>query len=124
MTGPKHLEAGQQAEQLALEMLLAEGLTLHTRNYRCPQGELDLVMQAPDGALVVVEVRYRQEASRGSAAETVGATKQRKLTLATQHLLSRQPELKRRPLRFDVVAVTGSEGPAAVEWIRDAFQPG
>jgi len=124
VSSPKHLESGQQAERLALEMLESKGLTLHTRNYRCPQGELDLVLMDGAGTLVVVEVRYRQDASRGSAAETVGASKQRKLTLATQHLLSRQPELKRRPLRFDVVAVTGSEGPAAVEWIQDAFQPG
>lgn len=121
---PKHLESGQQAEQLALEMLLANGLTLHTRNYRCPQGELDLVMQAPDGALVIVEVRYRQDGSRGSAAETVGREKQRKLTLAAQHLLQTRPELRRKPLRFDVVAVSGDSGPDAVEWIQDAFQTG
>jgi putative endonuclease len=121
---PQHLESGQQAERLALEMLLAKGLTLHTRNYRCPQGELDLVMQAADGALVIVEVRYRQDSSRGSAAETVGRDKQRKLTLAAQHLLQTHPELRRKPLRFDVVAVSGDSGPDAVEWIQDAFQPG
>lgn len=119
---PKHLESGQQAEQLALEMLLAEGLKLHTRNYHCPQGELDLVMQAPDGGLVVVEVRYRHDASRGSAAESVGADKRRKLILAAQHLLQGRPELRRKPLRFDVVAVSGAAGPDAVEWIQDAFQ--
>ena len=121
---PRHLESGQQAEQLALEMLLAKGLKLHTRNYRCPQGELDIVMQAPDGTLVVVEVRYRQDGSRGSAAETVGRDKQRKLTLAAQHLLQSRPELRRKPLRFDVVAVSGDSTPGAVEWIQDAFQPG
>ena len=121
---PRHLESGQQAERLALEMLLAKGLALHTRNYRCPQGELDLVMQAPDGGLVVVEVRYRQDHSRGTAAETVGAEKRRKLILAAQHLLQARPELRRKALRFDVVAVSGAEGPDAVEWIQDAFQAG
>lgn len=121
---PKHLESGQQAEQLALEMLESKGLKLHTRNYRCPQGELDLVMQATDGALIIVEVRYRQDGSRGSAAETVGREKQRKLSLAAQHLLQTRPELRRKPLRFDVVAVSGDSGPDAVEWIQDAFQPG
>jgi putative endonuclease len=121
---PKHLESGQQAERLALEMLLAEGLTLHTRNYSCPQGELDLVLLDPKGNLVVVEVRYRHDDSRGAAAETVGAAKQRKLTLAAQHFLNRYAELRRKPLRFDVVAVSGSEGPGALEWIQDAFQPG
>ncbi|HEY1772787.1 MAG TPA: YraN family protein [Gammaproteobacteria bacterium] len=121
---PKHLESGQQAEQLALEMLLARGLTLHTRNYNCPQGELDLVLLDPKGSLVVVEVRYRHDDSRGSAAETVGNAKQRKLTLAARHFLSQHAELRRRALRFDVVAVSGDSGPDAVEWIQDAFQPG
>jgi putative endonuclease len=121
---PKHLESGQQAEQLALEMLLARGLTLHTRNYSCPQGELDLVLLDPKGSLVVVEVRYRHDDSRGGAAETVGNAKQRKLTLATQQFLRQHAELRRKPLRFDVVAVSGDSGPDAVEWIQDAFQPG
>jgi putative endonuclease len=121
---PKHLESGQQAEQLALEMLLAKGLTLHSRNYSCPQGELDLVFLDPAGSLVVVEVRYRHDDSRGSAAESVGAAKQRKLTLAAQHFLRQHAELRSKPLRFDVVAVSGAAGPDAVEWIQDAFQPG
>ncbi|HSN18066.1 MAG TPA: YraN family protein [Gammaproteobacteria bacterium] len=121
---PRHLERGQEAEALALATLQAAGLTLHTRNYRCAQGELDLVMQAPDGALVVVEVRYRRTETHGGAAETVGASKQRKVILAAQHLLQARPELRRKPLRFDVVAVSGAEGPGAVEWIQDAFQAG
>lgn len=78
----------------------------------------------PAGSLVVVEVRYRHDDSRGSAAESVGAAKQRKLTLAAQRLLRQHAELRRKPLRFDVVAVSGAAGPDAVEWIQDAFQPG
>ena len=116
-----HLEAGQDAERRALEMLEGAGLKLLTRNYRCPQGELDLVLMDA-GTLVVAEVRYRKDASRGTPAETVGPQKRRKLILATRHFLSAHAELRRKPLRFDVVAVTADEGPAAVEWIRDAFQ--
>lgn len=119
---PKHLESGQQAEQLALEMLKSKGLTLHSRNYRCPQGELDLVLLDSAGTLVVVEVRYRQDVGHGSAAETVGPAKRCKLILATQHFLRQHSDLRRKPLRFDVVAVSGSLGPGAVEWIQDAFQ--
>ena len=121
---PRHLESGQQAERLALEMLLAQGFTLHTRNDRCPQRELDIVMQAPDGRLVVGEVRYRQDGSRGTAAETVGSEKRGKLILVAQYLLRSRPESRRKPLRFDVVAVSGDSGPGAVEWIQDAFQAG
>lgn len=121
MSGAPHLDSGRRAEELALAALEAKGLKLLARNYRCPMRELDLVLE--DGRqLVVAEVRYRKDASRGSAAETVGAEKQRKLVLATQHLLQRHPDWRRRPLRFDVVAVSDGDGGAAVEWIQDAFQ--
>ena len=121
MSRTAHLDAGRDAERLALEMLEAKGLRLLERNYLCPLGELDLVLL--DGpTLVVAEVRYRKDASRGTPAETVGPEKQRKLILATRHFLSRHAELRRKPLRFDVVAVTDDAGEAAVEWIRDAFQ--
>ena len=116
-----HLESGRDAELRALEMLHAAGLKLLVRNYRCPQGELDLVLLHGE-TVVAAEVRFRKDASRGSAAETVGPEKRRKLILATQHFLQTHTELRRKPLRFDVVAVTGGGGEGAVEWIQDAFQ--
>ncbi|MCP3669207.1 MAG: YraN family protein, partial [Gammaproteobacteria bacterium] len=49
---------GTEAEDLALEYLKQQGLTLLNRNYHCRRGEIDLIMQ--DGNfLVFVEVRYR-----------------------------------------------------------------
>jgi len=116
-----HLEAGRDAEPQALETLEAAGLKLLERNYRCPQGELDLVLLQGD-TLVVAEVRFRKDASHGTAAETVGPEKQRKLILAMRHFLKTHAELRRKPLRFDVVAVRAGDGGGAVEWIQDAFQ--
>ena len=121
MSRAPHLDSGQKAEELALTTLESKGLKLLLRNYRCPMGELDLVMEEGRD-LVVAEVRYRKDASRGSAAETVGPEKRRKLILTTQHLLQTHPDWRRRPLRFDVVAVSDGDGDSAVEWIRDAFQ--
>ena len=121
MSPAPHLQSGQRAEELALKTLEARGLKLLERNYRCPQGELDLLL-LEEGCLVVVEVRYRRDAGHGSAAETVGPEKRRKLILATQHFLRSHADLRRKPLRFDVVAVAGDVESAAVEWIRDAFQ--
>lgn len=120
MSQAPHLASGQRAEELALKTLETRGLTLLARNYRCPQGELDLVL-LEGVCLVVVEVRYRRDGSRGSAVETVGPDKRRKLTLATQSFLRSHADLRRRPLRFDVVAVAGEGEALAVEWIRDAF---
>ncbi|HKT31670.1 MAG TPA: YraN family protein [Gammaproteobacteria bacterium] len=117
-----HLAAGRRAEDQALELLRTAGLKLRARNYRCPQGELDLVMD--DGeTLVMVEVRYRHERGFGGAAETVGTRKQDKLLRAAQHFLQQDVRHRRRPLRFDVIAVTeGAGGALQTEWIKDAFR--
>lgn len=117
-----HLAAGHHAEDQALELLRGAGLKLLARNYRCPQGELDLVME--DGeTLVMVEVRYRRNRGFGSAAETVGTRKQDKLLRAAQHFLQQDGRHRRRPLRFDVVAVTEShKDTPQTEWIKDAFR--
>ena len=123
MTRAPHLQSGQRAEDLALALLQEGGLKLLTRNYSCPPGELDLVLLEGE-TLVVVEVRYREGVSHGSAAESVDRGKQRRIAKAAQHFLKVHAEHRRRPLRFDVVAVTGSREPLAVEWIQDAFQAG
>ncbi|MEY3486668.1 MAG: hypothetical protein RL075_673, partial [Pseudomonadota bacterium] len=51
---------GDAAEALAAEYLAARGLRLLQRNFKTPGrggGEIDLIMRAPDGTLVFVEVR-------------------------------------------------------------------
>ncbi|MDE2196816.1 MAG: YraN family protein [Gammaproteobacteria bacterium] len=117
-----HLASGRRAEELALGVLTAAGLRLVTRNYRCPQGELDLVMEQGE-TLVMVEVRYRQDNRFGSAAETVGTRKQQKLLRAAQHFLLQDARWCRRPLRFDVVAVSDTAaGAITTDWIKDAFR--
>ena len=112
---------GTAAEDAALAHLLRAGLTLLERNYRTPGrggGEIDLVMHAPDGTLVFVEVRARGSATHGGAAASVGANKQRRIVLAARHYLlrHRQPP----PCRFDVVAIEGDR----IEWIKGAFDAG
>ena len=122
MSTAAHLQAGQQAEDRALAALLQDGLQLVQRNYRCPQGELDLVMQ--DGnTLVIVEVRFRRDRGFGDAAASIGSAKQHKLILAAQHLLQTDSRLRRRSMRFDVFAITeGRDGKIDCQWIKDAFR--
>lgn len=96
-------------------------MSLLARNYACPAGAFDLLMQDAAGALVAVEVRYRRDDSRGSATESVDGAKQQHITKAAQHFLKARPELRRRALRFDMVAETGSQGPGGGR-IQDAFQ--
>lgn len=111
-------EQGMAAEDRALAHLQAEGLRLLERNYRTPGrggGEIDLIMRAPDGTLVFVEVRQRKNARHGGAAASVGAVKQRRIVFAARHYLMRFKELP--PCRFDVVTLE----PSGIEWLQAAF---
>lgn len=114
-------QSGAAAEDVALAHLQAAGLSLVTRNYRTPGrggGEIDLIMRAPDGTLVFVEVRARRATDKGGAAASVGATKQRRIVLAAQHYLMRLSAPP--PCRFDVVAIDGGQ----ISWLPGAFDAG
>lgn len=116
---------GDAAESLALKHLVKAGLKLVDSNYRTPGrggGEIDLVMRAPDGTLVFVEVRQRSGQSHGGAGASISAVKQQRIVLAARHYLMRFASAP--PCRFDVVLVQGGlgeEGGANIEWLRAAF---
>ena len=113
---------GQQIENLAANYLKDQGLTLIANNYRCRQGEIDLIMQEQD-TLVFVEVRYRKQSHYGSAAESVTYSKQQKLLYTANHFLMAKPQFSQRSARFDVVAVqpaTGSDK-LHIDWLQNAF---
>lgn len=116
---------GDAAESLALAYLVRAGMKLVEANYRTPGrggGEVDLIMRAPDGTLVFVEVRQRKSTLHGGAAASVSAVKQRRIIFAARHYLMRFASLP--PCRFDVVTVQGglnAPETAAIEWLPGAF---
>ena len=116
-----HNEAGRRAEQAARDYLERQGLRLVEGNYRCPHGEIDLIMRHRD-TLVFVEVRYRRSRRYGGALASVDGRKQGRLAAAAAHYLQCHPKAARRPCRFDVVAI-GGEGAGEVDWVSDAFRP-
>ncbi len=62
---------GRFGEQLAGDYLAEACLTILERNWRCPEGEIDII--ALDGSvLVVVEVKTRSTTAFGEPAEAVG----------------------------------------------------
>lgn len=109
---------GQQAEGQALRYLQAQGLQLLARNYKTPGrggGEIDLVMQAPDGTLVFVEVRSRSVSHFGGAGASIGARKRQRIVLAAQHWLLHTGA--HSACRFDVVLLDGAQ----LQWLPGAF---
>lgn len=112
-------QPGNDSEQLARQYLEQRGLRTLATNYRSRWGELDIVMQ--DGAQIVfVEVRFRSDKRFGGAAASVTRSKQERL-LRTAAVFLEQRALAHRPVRFDIVAISGSN---SVDWLVDAFGQG
>lgn len=118
---PTTKQLGDAAEDEALKYLQGHGMRLLVRNYRTPGrggGEVDLIMRAPDGTTVFVEVRKRSSTRHGGAAASVGGIKQRRIIFAARHYLMRLPTMP--PCRFDVVLLE----PTGVQWLVAAFDAG
>ena len=119
---PTTKKVGDAGEDAALDYLQKQGLRLVLRNFATPGrggGEVDLIMHAPDGTLVFVEVRKRKSGSHGGAAASISFTKQRRIVFAARHYISRLARLP--PCRFDVIAIEGTGDEQRVEWLRAAF---
>ena len=84
---------------------MRHGYTVLARNWRCPHGEVDLVVGLP-GLVVFCEVKARASNAFGGAAAAVGPAKQRRVRrVAAAWLSAHGPG--RVEVRFDVAALTG-----------------
>lgn len=108
-------QAGDAAEQRALQYLEAQGMRLVERNFRCRGGEIDLIVQNGP-TLVFVEVRKRAGDSHGDAAASITPRKQARILLAAQIYLQRFREPP--PCRVDVITVDGTR----LRWLRNAIE--
>ena len=107
---------GAAWEKRAAEYLAARGMKIRERNFRCRQGEIDLIGR--DGRyLVFFEVKYRKTARNGIPAEAVGYVKQQRIRYTAQFYLYSRHYQEDMPCRFDVVSILGDQ----ISWIRDAF---
>lgn len=111
---------GQQAETIAKNLLLKNGLSLILQNYFCRMGEIDLILLDHD-CLVFVEVRARINAKFVSPLDSIDFYKQRKILLTAEFFLQQNPTYSNTTCRFDVVGVNFSQDPPSIEWIKGAF---
>lgn len=111
---------GRQGEELAAAYLRDRGYALLDRNWRCRDGEIDLVATDRD-KLVVVEVKTRSGTEFGDPAEAVTVRKALQVRRVTQSWLAAH-RIKWCEIRFDVVAVLMEPGEApSVRHYESAF---
>ena len=113
---------GDDFETRSAALLRDYGLRVVARNFRCRAGEIDLVA-TDEHRLVFVEVRARRHRSHGGAVASVDRRKQCKIARCAAFFLSRHPEWRHLPCRFDVIAWEPSmpHGVLEARWIHAAF---
>ena len=109
-------EAGSRYETYAAAYLKEKGYQIVERNFRCRQGEIDLV-GIHEGCLVFVEVKYRRNERSGMPEEAVGAGKQMKICRVSDYFRIRNKNYQDMQVRYDVVAIGGEE----IRWYKNAF---
>jgi putative endonuclease len=108
---------GRQGEQRAAEYLQQAGLRILDRNYRCAEGEIDIVA-AERRTLVVCEVKTRSDTRFGTPIEAITRQKRSRLRrLAVNWVLAHGVIFDE--LRVDVVGVLKSaSGEFEIEHVR------
>ena len=115
-------ETGRKAEALAAELLERKGLRIVARNWRRPEGELDLVAD-DHGICVFVEVRSRTGVQQGDPLESITPRKRARVIRSARLYLDSEA-VQATGYRFDVIGVTFplEAGEPALTHIADAFQ--
>ncbi len=108
---------GAKIEQMVKEYITQNGFYVLEMNYRCKQGEIDII--AKDGDYYVfIEVKYRSNTQFGTPQEAVGIAKQKRICKAAQYYMYAHHLDAFTPIRFDVVAVLGQE----ITYFSNAFE--
>jgi putative endonuclease len=117
---------GRYGEAVAAAHLVAAGLTIVARNWRCREGEVDII--ALDGdVLVVCEVKTRRGVGFGTPLDAVTPAKAARLRRLALRWLSDQRAVatefaRYTEVRFDIVSVLRPlSGAMSVEHLRGAF---
>ena len=112
---------GRWGEKRCEKFLKRKGLRKLTRNFSCKAGEIDLIMVAPNGAIVFVEVKTRADESFEPVESVITPDKKTRLFRAARYFLATY-NIKNRPYRFDFVAIVlGKTGRTQMRHYENAF---
>ena len=115
-------QIGDLGEQYAATWLEGQGWRTLDRNWRCRDGELDVVSRNPMGQIVFVEVKTRRTLRYGTPQEAVTPSKQINLRhAAVQWLAAPEHRMPHNGVRFDVITVIVRDGRPILQHIEGAF---
>lgn len=99
----KRREVGILGEKIAQSFLEQNGYNIVETNYRCSEGEIDVIARRED-LLVFVEVRTRRSNNFGSPEESITAIKKKRLAAVAEHYGQHREGLP-SSWRIDVLAI-------------------
>jgi putative endonuclease len=116
-TAGRNQALGAYGEAVAARHLVEQGMALLDRNWRCDEGELDLVLRDGD-VLVVCEVKTRTSLEHGSPHEAVTPEKLSRLVRLGVRWAEAH-DARPQEIRIDLVAVLRPrKGQTLVEHVR------
>jgi putative endonuclease len=116
----KRRDTGILGEKLAKDYLKKRGYRIRETNYRCPEGEVDIIARQKD-CLVFIEVKTRRSLEFGSPEESITAKKRERLRAVAAHYQQAHDKLPQL-WRIDVVAIEldSKNKPSRIELFENA----
>jgi putative endonuclease len=107
---------GQEGERAVAEWYVERGYDVVAQNWRCRDGELDLIVRQAR-LYVFCEVKARTSTAFGAPVEAVTRDKQARIRRLAARWLDHEAPLRPLSIRFDVASVLGG----VIEVIEGAF---
>ena len=99
---------GADGEAMAEAWYRAQGYEVLARNWRCREGEIDLIV-ARKRLVVVCEVKTRTSDAFGAPAEAITHAKRQRLRHLAAKWLDGDAPFRPREIRFDVACILGGD---------------
>lgn len=111
---------GRAGEDRAADYLTARGYRILDRNWRCAQGEIDIVA-ARDAFLCIAEVKTRRSTGFGHPFEAIDERKRQRLwRLGYAWVAAHRDLAGHRTLRLEIIGIIGADpAVAALEHLVD-----
>lgn len=121
----RRLRYGERSEHLAARHLKWRGYKIIARNFKAAGAEIDIIMM-DRAAIVFVEVKARMSDKLGPPELAVDDRKQYRIRRAAEIFANRyhpngSASTEERPMRFDVIAISGDGRARKVDHLKDAF---
>ena len=115
-------QLGKAGEEMAAKYLVEKGYQIIEWNYRCENGEIDLIAKDQD-VTVFVEVKTRRSLKFGIPQAAVTSKKQLQISMVALSYLNEVNALN-SPCRFDVIAITlpPASEKLEIKHIKNAFE--